>query len=255
MAPGRMFGQNGRHRMKLIDLHCHILPYVDDGATNMDEAIALLQLEAEQGITDICLTPHLRSDMFRTTDEKVKEMFARLRDAAAEEQIPVKLYLSREYYYDDSFLKRMDAGQMITIANSGTILTEFSYHSSEETLLTASRRIREAGYSPLFAHVERYEAVHHNPELIPELIDMGTMIQVNSSSILGLDGWGTKRLAWNLMKNGNVHVVASDAHDIRYRIPNLGRCAVKLEKKLGAAYAEAVLCRNPMQILNGLPEE
>ena len=233
--------------MNLIDLHNHILPYVDDGAADMEEALELLQMEAEQGVSVVCVTPHLRRKMFESTDARVQEMFARLRTEAA--QIPIELHLSREYYFDSNFEKLLEAQSLLSMGSQRVVLTEFSYRSSAETLLEASRMITQARYQPLFAHVECYEAVQNDPELVRKLVDSGTMIQMNANAALGLEGWKKKFLCRRLLKQKLVHVIASDAHDPENRTTNLRKCAVYLEKKIGREYTQQLMWENPLQIL------
>lgn len=237
----------------MIDLHCHILPYADDGAANMDEALELLSWEAEQGVETVCLTPHFRSEMFETTDEKIRTLFARLTREAADNEIPLRLFLSREYYYDTGFLEKLHSGQILPMGN--TVLVEFSYGSAFRTLEEAALEVKAAGYQPLFAHVERYEVIQEEPEIVQSLSDMGVLLQVNAASILGREGWFTKRLAKRLLKSGCISVVASDAHDTVVRIPELGKCRKYLEKKFGREAASEWLLQNPLSILSNVSKK
>lgn len=233
----------------MIDLHCHILPYVDDGAFDMDVALELLEMEAEQGVTQICLTPHLRSEMFETPDKKILAMYDRLRQTAEENGIPVVLNLSREYYYDPQFRRALSAGQVIPMGGQ-VLLVEFSYNSDFSVLEEAAQAVFAAGYQPMFAHVERYRVIQKNPDLVERLMDMGVRIQVNAGSILGSDGRYEKKTARYLLKNFLVFAVASDAHDPRSRVPNLGKCWKFLEKKFSRDYAEELLYTNPLSIFS-----
>lgn len=237
--------------MNIVDLHCHIMPYVDDGAADTDEALELLRSERDQGVTELCLTPHLRHGMFHSTDEKIITGFERLKDEALEAGLKLRMHLSREYYFDADFLKRLDAGDVIPMGPHKALLLEFSYNTPAETLLKASRRVQEAGYLPLFAHVERYGAIMEDTALAKQLYKGGTLIQMNASSLLGLEGWRQKHTAKQLLKQKSVHVIASDAHDSDLRTPNLKRCADYLERKVGAEAAELLLSINPRAILCG----
>lgn len=240
--------------MKIIDIHCHILPYVDDGAANLEEALVLLRMEAQQGVTEICLTPHLRHKMFETPDEKIRDKFNQLRDAAWDERIPIQLHLSREYYFDEQFQKALKEKNVLPMG-SDILLTEFSYSSDAQALHAAANEILDAGYYPMFAHVERYKAFQDDPECGRPLVEMGVLLQMNADSILGLEGRKTRALAERLLKTGCIHVLASDAHDSENRIPNLKKCADYLEKKIGRAGTQRLLYDNPLAILNTLEEE
>lgn len=240
--------------MRIIDIHCHILPYVDDGAVNLEEALALLQMEAQQGVTEICLTPHLRHKMFESSDEKILEKFFQLQDAAREQNIPIKLHLSREYYYDNKFREILREKKVIPMGGD-ILLTEFSYSSDYRTLHTAAEEILSEGYVPLFAHIERYRAFQDDPDCGGPLVEMGVVLQMNADSIIGRDGRKTKHLCERLLKTGCIHVVASDAHDTENRIPNLRKCADYLEKKIGRVGTHRLIYENPLAILNIMEEE
>ncbi len=230
----------------MIDLHCHLLPYVDDGAHDLEEAKALLAMEAEQGVTQICLTPHLRQDMFEIPDEMLQRQFERLLPTA--EAMGLKLLLSREYHYDRLFLEYLQEGRVLPIGGS-VLLTEFSSAHSGEDILSAVKRIKSFGYRPLIAHAERYPAT--DPALLSELRSEGAMIQLNADAVLGQDGRYLKRLTWTLLKDGLVDVIGSDAHSRDDRPPRLSECRQRLAKKLGEEQAERLLASDPLRIIQG----
>ena len=235
---------------KIIDIHCHILPYVDDGALRAAESDELLEAQYAQGVRVICATPHLRKDMFETPDETIVLQFERLKERAAARYPDVSLFLSREYHCDKLFRDKLASHQVMPLGKGNCLLSEFSYRHSEEQIHDYIRLILDSGFIPLIAHVERYPAVSDSTEQVERLIDMGAMIQMNASSILGREG--RKQASWcrKLLKAGLVHIAASDAHDPDERPVELDLCADLLEKKYGAELAERLLCTNPLKILN-----
>lgn len=235
----------------MVDLHCHLMPYVDDGAMTMDVAEELLEMEVEQGVHTVCFTPHLRDEMFMTTDEKVWSCFERLQNLVAEKGLPLELYLSREYFYDRHFKRQLQARQVLPMGHRvKTLLVEFSYHDELEDILEAARVVLDAGYVPLFAHVERYLPFRQDPiGTATQLRELGVLLQVNAGGVLGRDGWPRKWICKRLLKNQLVDVVASDTHDPDYRRPNLDKCRLLLEKKYGRSYAWQLLHETPLGIL------
>lgn len=235
---------------EITDIHCHILPYVDDGALRVQESDELLKAQYAQGVRTICATPHLRKGMFETPDETIVLQFERLKMRAAEICPDVSLFLSREYHCDRLFRDRLVSHQVMPLGNGSYLLSEFSYRHSEEQIHDYIRLIQDSGFKPLIAHAERYPAICESTEQVEKLIDMGAMIQMNVSSILGREG--RKQASWckKLLKAHLVHVVASDAHDPEERPVELGLCAEYLERKFGAELAEELLCINPFKILN-----
>lgn len=209
----------------------------------------LLETEALQGVEVLCLTPHLRDEMFDTPDHKIRTIFGQLNAAKEEWEIPIDLYLSREYYYDSRFQKLLAAGQVIPMGERHLLL-EFSYRSSFDVFETAAREVIAAGYQPIFAHVERYYVFQDNPELAGRLVDLGVLLQLNTNGILGNDGRYEKKTCKYLLKKQYVFAVASDTHDTQVRIPNWEKCRKYLEKKYGRAYAQQLMQDNPLSIFS-----
>ena len=233
----------------MIDLHCHLLPYVDDGAHDLDEAIELLTLEAEQGVTELCLTPHLRRGMFETPDEKIRTQYERLVPIAAEKGL--RLRLSREYHCDELLFEKLRDGTVIPMGKK-VILTEFSARHSAEDMLKAVETIRSYGWIPMIAHAERYPAV--TEALIRRLRGADALIQINADAVLGYDGRGIRRFVWGLLNAGLADVVASDAHSTTDRPPHLRRCELLIRKKLGGEQAKKLLLTDPGTIIQTGPE-
>ena len=230
----------------MIDIHCHLLPYVDDGANDLDEAKQLLLSEAEQGVTDLCFTPHLRAGMFETPDEKIRFQFDRLVPVAKE--LGLRVCVSREYHCDELLWEKLDAGTVLPIG-AGVILTEFSSAHGAEHMKSAVKRIREYGFTPLVAHVERYPA--SDADLIRELRSAGALIQINADAVLGYDGRFVKKFAWELLGSDLADVVASDAHGTFDRPVRMRECMAAITKKMGKEPAEKVMLLNPNKIIKG----
>lgn len=129
------------------------------------------------------------------------------------------------------------------------LLVEFSYNIPFSVLADAARRIRQAGFVPLFAHVERYQAIQQSPAKAAVLEELGVRLQLNTGSILGRDGHLIKKTCHTLLKENRVFAVASDAHNMAQRTPNLQKCGIYLEKKFGREYTEQIMYTNPLSIL------
>ena len=235
--------------MRIADIHCHVLPYVDDGAQDWDESAELLKMQYEQGVRLVCCTPHLQKGMFEIPDKEILEQFGLLKEMA--EKIfrgNLKVYLSREYYCDEAFLRRLEKNAVIPYGNGGYLLTEFSHRYTPDQFFEYVEKVIDHGYRPLIAHVERYPELQ-DIEDIEELVRMGAKIQINAGSLLKMEGRQQARWAKKLLKEGLVHVVASDAHDVQTRTPELEKAANYLEKKLGTEEAEKLLWKNQIQIM------
>ena len=228
------------------DIHCHIVPYVDDGALRAQESDELIRMQARQGAKVICCTPHLRRHMFETPDDEIRRRFKEF--LSRNEESDIRFYLSREYHCDALLLQKLEKGEILPLGEGETILAEFSYRHSEREIRDYIRTILSYGYTPLIAHVERYPALE-KPAQVGALIDMGALIQMNASSVTGSEG--RRQAAWckKLLKAGVVHVIASDAHDPESRPPELDACADIIDRKIGEGTAEDLMWTGPLQIL------
>ena len=236
--------------IRMADIHCHLLPYVDDGAQDLDESIELLKRQYKQGVRLICFTPHLRKGMFQTSDEDIIRRFEMIHEQAAEIfKGKLKLCLSREYFCDSEFMRRVEEDEVIPMGNGRFLLTEFSQRYAKRQCYEYVQNVIRHGYRPLLAHVERFPELQ-DTGTIERLIKMGAKIQVNAGSLLGREG--IRQMLWTrkLLKEGLVHIVASDAHDTDSRPPELGKAVAYIEKKLGQGKAEELFWKNQLEILN-----
>lgn len=235
--------------MGFVDVHCHLMPYVDDGAETLEIAKRMLDQQARQGVDTVILTPHWRSGMFVTPDDQIQWQFTRMKEIAAMDDRLPELYLGREYHCNRDFLKRMEEGPLQTMGGGSFVLAEFSYPDRGEDILDTIDAIQKKGYRVAVAHIERYAAVQKEKDFAQRMADRGAWLQVNADSVMGENGFAAKWLCRRLLKEKLIHLVASDAHNLDRRPPNLGRCAEYLRRKVGADYTEQLLCRNPRLLL------
>lgn len=231
----------------MIDMHCHMLYGVDDGARTMEEAIAMLQEAKSQGVDGIILTPHYRHGMFSYPREMIEAHFAKLKEVA--QKLSISLYLGTEYHVNSNMLEAFKSGKCHTLADSRYILTEYSYHSEYTYIRKMTQEAIMHGYLPIIAHVERYGCLREDMDCIAELQEMGAWIQVNADAIIGLEGIGTKRFCKQLLKNGWMDIVASDCHGIKERACHMQKCFTYISKKYSMDYAKELMCDTPALIL------
>ena len=203
----------------IYDIHCHIVPGVDDGATDIGETVKLLRMEYEQGVRTVITTPHFRFRMFETPAEKVREQFRLVEKAASE------------------------------ISPDLHVLTEFSHNSEESYIRERLGALLSGGYKPIMAHIERYEATRNSLDFVEELADMGVYMQINADSITGKDGFFTKRYCNKIMKDGLLHFVGSDCHNSAKRSSRIGEAYRMVSAKFGQDYADELFIHNPAEIL------
>lgn len=235
--------------MGFIDMHSHILPGLDDGSKNMEQSLAMLRIAQEEGIDAIIATPHNMPGKGCPTREILEERLAELQRAAEEEDISIEIYLGTEYYYREEVSQIFDREEAVTMADSDCVLMEFNPLEEKSYIYNAVREAFSSGYTPIVAHVERYEQLMKKPEYVKNLKDMGALVQVNASSVIGDNGLHTKRDVKKLLKAGYVDFVSTDAHSDRNRAPRMEKCAAYLYKKYGESYANKLLYRNAEKYL------
>jgi protein-tyrosine phosphatase len=233
----------------MIDVHCHLLYQVDDGARTMEESVAMLQEAASQGIEAIILTPHYRHGLFGYPKREIEAHLAALEPVA--EELGVRLYLGTEYHVNSGMVEAFSNGKCHTLAGGRYILTEYSANSDFSFAKQTTQEALHCGYIPVVAHAERYEFIMDDTGCAAELREMGALIQVNADAVLGRDGRGAKKLCRVLLKEDLVDLVASDSHGITERACHMRQCFEYVAKKYGGERAERLFSRTPAQILHG----
>ena len=234
----------------LIDIHCHIIPGVDDGAESLEDAVRMLRMEYAQGVRKIIATPHYRKQYFETPAEKIKRQFGLLKRAAAAAEIDIELYLGCEFHVNMDMMEILKERETSTLAGSRYVLSEFSGNSEPSFIRERIYSLLSGGYRPVVAHVERYRAARDDISLIEEIKEMGALIQVNADNILGKEGFGTGRFCRKLLKEGLADFVASDCHGSERRITRLGEAFDYVRRKYGSSCAGRLFIENPQRIIN-----
>ena len=235
--------------MGFIDMHSHILPEIDDGSRDMEQTINMLKIAYEEGIRTMVATSHYYQGRYEEPAEVLREKLKNVKDNIADTLPEMELLLGCEIYYSHQSTNLLKKGIIPTIADSRYILVEFSPLAEYRYLKNGLQELILEGYSPILAHVERYENVAKNMDRVMELIDMGVYIQVNSMSITGEMGRTYQEMTKRLLKNLCVHIVATDAHNIRSRSPRMKKCFDIVCKKYGKVYANELFIDNQLKII------
>lgn len=232
----------------MVDLHCHILPGIDDGAKDLDVALQLLKAEKSQGVDSIVFTPHFKVDETNLDDfvQARNKSLSILTSEPEFEKLGIDYKTGAEVYFS---LKLIDI-ELDSLCFDGTdyILIELPVKSKPYGLTEAFTNIINRGYTPIIAHVERYPYFTENPLLLYDLVANGCLAQVNAGTLIkksNMSGVVEKYLKWEL-----VHIICSDCHSITKRPPNMKMGFDFLEKKLGNQYITWIKS-NAENIFNG----
>ena len=229
----------------MIDLHCHILPELDDGARSLEESLAMARMAVDSGVTAMVATPHCGSDRRQT----VLPVYQLLREALKEMEIPLKLYSGMEIFGTPETSRLLKEEKLLTLNGSRYPLIEFSFQSDGESETQILKDVLEAGFCPVVAHPERYDYVRRDPRLINRWVRMGCLLQVNRGSLFGRFGTGAQKMAVELVERGLAAVVSSDAHSARVRTPWMEDVEKLLSAEFSPRYARMLLQENPEIIL------
>ena len=239
---------------RFVDIHTHILPGVDDGAEDVSQAMEMLKQAWEHGTGAVILTPHYRGHYQGNVSGRLTPLFEELRRQAAKECPEMELYLGCEVGYALDVSEKLVDGSVLTLNDTHYVLLEFREHTFRSRVLDGVLEVLNFGYIPIVAHVERCEAFRSNPELAREVTHLGALLQLNADSVLGGCGYGIKRYCHKLMKSRYVHFIASDAHDLKQRKPQLKACYQKVKKRFGKDYADILFIENPRAVLEDSEE-
>lgn len=202
----------------------------------------------KNGTQSILLTPHYREQYRQNTPEQLEEVYRQLCRLAPE---GMTLYLASEAGYERDLADKLSEGKVLSINGSRYVLLEFSDATPKSMILDGVFEVLNAGFTPILAHVERYDAFRRHKILAEEVQDAGALLQLNADSILGSSGNDIKRYCHRLLKRQMAHFIASDAHNKTKRPPVLAECYQRVCKKYGAEYAAELFWENAQTILKG----
>lgn len=235
----------------MIDLHLHLLPAIDDGAATIEVSQAMLAAAHGLGFRTLVATPHLLERL--TSDDHWRIAAALAAVAAEAEPLGLQIQLGFEVALTPDLPARLAANEPITLAGSRAILIELPVVGWPTYTETALFALQTAGYRPVLAHPERYQAVQGDPSLALDLAERGIALQVTYASFVGLFGKPAQRAAETLLRNGAVHVLASDAHSTGQRLAVVSRAYKRVVKLVGPEAARILTTDNPAALLADQP--
>ena len=238
----------------MIDIHCHILHEIDDGAANLEEALTMAKMAVASGVTDIVATPHFRGELeFLELRQEIARRHQELSQALERWGVPLQLHMGAEILCLNETPELARRHELPTLAGSKYVLTEFFFDEDFLYMDNILSGIAEHGYVPVVAHPERYGAIQYDPMLTDRWMEAGYVLQINKGSILGSLGQGAEEAAHALLELGNAHLFASDGHSSYTRTPHLGQLRRWAEEFCDLQTAEVFLGGNPRRILQNRP--
>jgi len=234
--------------VRKIDIHCHVLPGLDDGAVSMTESLGMIRLAMTQGTQALIATPHHSMQYANADPERVRTLCRRLEEEVRSKQNSrFAVYPGQEIFYTGETLRDLDNKKLLTLADSRYVLVEFWPAIPYSQLYRAVREMVLNGYHPVIAHVERYCALHaeKNPEdLAAELTEEGALIQMNYGPVGGPWYDGICRWCRKMLKMQMIHFLGTDMHHMQTRGPQTEAAEKWMGKNLEKAYIQAITYGN-----------
>ena len=236
----------------MVDIHCHILPELDDGARSLEDAVTMVKMASAAGITDIVATPHANA-RYNFNPERIAAKIAELEQATNR---IVRIHSGCDFHLDAHNIQdALEHPTKYAINHRCYVLVEFADYLIPPTIDEIFDRMHSAGIVPIITHPERNGLLLKRPTQIKTWVDSDCLVQVTAQSFLGRFGKLAKAFADQLMKDGLVHFVASDGHDPANRPPVLEDAYHYVAKNFSEARAEAIFVTNPTATLTGEPIE
>ena len=238
----------------MVDIHCHILPEVDDGAWDLEAAVDMAKIARDSGVKKIITTPHFKGEP-KSLEAVGFLMHQRrlLQSRLKREKIEVELLPGAEVLCVPQTMELAKTGRLPTLGTGRYVLTEFYFDASAGFMDETLHGLRQMGYLPVVAHPERYGAVQRDPELAARWFHRGIVLQVNKGSVLGAFGRRAEDAAVRMLCRGNAHLFAGDAHGPHVRTTDLQPVRHWCLDHLGQAYTKILLEDNPGRIAAGKP--
>lgn len=234
----------------VIDIHCHILPEIDDGPKSWDVTLEMCRMAAADGISHSVATPHA-NDRYVYDRPYLTWLLGELQQKVGP---TLQLSLGCDFHLSFENLERvLEHPHTYTIGETNYLLIELSNYSVPAQLGESFFRLGDRGLIPILTHPERNPILQQTPQRVVEWAEQGCLVQVTGSSLTGFWGERPEAVSRWLLERSAVHVLASDAHDAKRRIPKLSSARAAAEKIVGAEYADALVEGNPGAIVKGLP--
>jgi len=236
----------------MIDLHCHILPGIDDGPSTLEESLAMCRIAAADGIGTIVATPHFRPGRFTASPRQITESIAALKTAVRKDGLDLRILPAAEVSVSPELPRYLETDAQLTINGGGRFfLAELPPDAVLPRWDSFLLSMRESGKTPILAHPERNAWFRSHPEALYSFVQRGGMVQITASSLTGDWGEDARDLSLLLLEHNLAHIIGSDAHNSGHRAPVLSAAVSTAGQVIGRERAVALVSAIPRAIIEG----
>lgn len=223
----------------MIDLHCHILPGIDDGSQSMDDTLDMARAAVDEGISHIVATPHHNLRQFQNPKTEVAKLTSQVNKVLNDHSIPLIISAGQEVRLSGNLIELIDGGEIAFLDDKESyLLVEFPTSRVPEYTNHIFFELYNREITPVIAHPERNHSILENPDILYDLVNGGALAQLTASSYTGHLGKKLEKYSKQLIEANLVHVIASDAHNVDSRPSHLAQAYTKLKKEYGEDIAE-----------------
>ncbi len=241
--------------LEMIDLHCHLLPGIDDGAPDLQTALDMARMAADDGITDLACTPHIFPGMFENDTASIKQAVAELQTRLDAAGIKLRLSWGADAHVSPQLLDRLRDGSVPRLNDSRYFLLEPPHHVAPPRFEEFVFGILAAGYVPVITHPERLTWIEDHYETFCRLAESGAWMQITAGSLTGRFGDDARYWGERMLDEGRVHLLATDAHGSDRRPPLLAEGRAAAARWVGKEEAGHLTLTRPRGILQDTPPE
>lgn len=199
-----------------VDIHSHLLPGLDDGVENMEDALEVIQAFHNLGFKKLITTPHVMGDFFKNKNEDITKKLEEVQAAVKAKGIDIVLEAAAEYYLDEWFIDKVNNDKPLLTLGDKYVLIETSYINESNQLHEILFKVKSKGYIPVLAHPERYTYLYDDFSKYERIYELGALFQINTISLSGYYSKKAKQVAETLVDKGMVDFLGSDCHGIRH---------------------------------------
>lgn len=234
-----------------VDIHCHLVPGIDDGAQSWEQSLLMAAMAAADGIRTIVVTPHQLGNYAHNHGQTIRTRAGELQQLLDNHGIALRVVPGADVRIEQGMVEKLGSGEVLTLADHRKhVLLELPhelYFPLEEVL----ESLRRVGIVGILSHPERNQGLLKQPRLLPPLVDRGCLMQITCGSLLGTFGTLPKQLAEWMLSEGLVHFLATDAHGPSARRPLMKHAFERAKRLVGEEVAMDLCCRNPAAVAAG----
>lgn len=241
------------HGNDMIDLHCHILPGLDDGAADLEVALEMARASVADGVSVVACTPHILPGLYHNAGPQIRQACEQLQALLDQEAIGLRITTGADNHMVPDFVAGLRSGRLLSLADSRYVLVEPPHHVAPVRMEELFFDLLVADYVPILTHPERLTWIKSHYAIVRRLVRAGAWVQITAGSLVGAFGRSARYWAERMLEEGCVHILATDAHDMERRPPDLGRGRALAARRVGEIESDNLVLVRPRGVIANEP--